>query len=100
MRSLSLRLIILAGAWMILGSATSVHNSKTSAVKQAHYYFYWSDTDTFLEYSTTAQAETDLTNLTGRQVDTNSSSGTLVAYGYTNSTQPHNTWPAVSLYEH
>lgn len=95
----ALRLIILAGAWMIPGSATPAHPNKPAA-KQAFYYWYWTDTDTYLEYATTATAITDLISMVGRSVTTQPIGGVLVGNAYINNDYPHTTWPIVQLYEH
>ena len=99
MKSRTLRLLMLAGAWMILGSATPAHQN-TPTAKQTMYYWYWTDTDTYMEYATTATAINDLEAMVGRSVTTQPIGGTLVGNGYINNIYPHNTWPAVQLYEH
>jgi len=100
MKPLFQRFILLSFAWMLLGSATIAKKPSAPAAKQAMYYFYWTDTDEFFEYTTVAGACTDIGNLLGSGISTNSSGGTLVSDGYTNSVQPHNTQPAVLLYQH
>ena len=100
MKPLFQRFILLSFAWMLLGSATIAKKPSAPAAKQTMYYFYWSDSDQFFEYATVANACNDIQNLIGAAVSTNSSGGTLVSNGYTNSVQPHNTQPAVLLYQH
>jgi len=93
------RLCILAAAWMILGStAPARHNVSTA--KQVYYYWYWSDGDVYVEYTTTSNAITDFSNWTGKLVNTQPGGGTLVANGYSNNNYPHTFWPAVQLYAH
>lgn len=101
MKPLFHRFILLSFAWMLLGSATTIAKKPSApAVKQTMYYWFWSDSDEFFEYATVSQACTDIMNLIGAGVSTNPSGGTLVSDGYTNSVQPHNTQPAVLLYQH
>jgi len=93
------RLSILAAAWMILGSAAPTRHNAPAA-KQVYYYWYWADSDYFVEYVTTATAMSDFSAWTGHQVNTQPGGGTLVANGYSNNNYPHTFWPAVQLYAH
>jgi len=99
MTSRMFRVCILATAWIILGSAAPTHH-KTPVVKEASYYWFWADSDMYVEYCTTTVACSDFGDWTGHLVNTQQAGGTLVANGYLISTQPHSGWPQVQLYSH
>ena len=94
------RLCILAAVWMILGSATPTIKHPSPSVKQTFYYWYWTDTDSYHQWATTATEINDIENLIGLLVNTNQAGGTHIANGYTNNNYPHTTVPTVLLYAH
>ena len=102
MTSRMFRLCILATAWIILGSAAPTHPKTpvVPAVKEISCYWFWADSDFYVEYCKTSDACTDFGNWTGKLVNTSSAGGTLVANGYLVPTQPHSGWPQVQLYSH
>ena len=94
------RVFILACAWMILGSAIPSSSHKVAAAKQTFYYWYWTDTDSYMQWASTATEINDLEAMTGKLVNTQPGGGTLLANGYTNNNYPHTVWPSVQLYSH
>lgn len=105
MKPHSLRLMVLALAWIILGSAsippqpTAIPNAVTQKTDPTFYYWYLVANDSYQFYQNTADEITDIANTLGLFVDTNSF-GDAVVKGYINNVYPHNTLPAVILYSH
>lgn len=96
----SLRLVVLAFACVILGSAFT---KKTNPIKLADptvYYWYVAGTDSFWDSNNTSNEIIDQENATGYLVNTIAAGGTLLVKGYINSNSPHNVLPSVLLYGH
>jgi len=100
MKPLFFRLMILSCVWMILGSSRIAPANKVPTTKQTYYYWYYTDTDYYMEYSTTATAINDLEAQTAKLVNTQMGGGNSIANGYINTAIPHTPWPAVLLYTH
>jgi hypothetical protein len=95
----SLRLAVLAIAWVCCSSAFTV---KKASAKPNPQFFYWylAANDTFNSYLNTDDEITEQENETGLWVDNNPAGGTLLVRGYDNNNYPHNLLPSVLLYGH
>lgn len=95
----SLRLVVLAFACIVLGSAFTKIRPATKLDDPTAYWWFLVANDSFYSWENTDNAETDMGNTFGYAVDT-SPGGTLLAKGYINSNIPHNVLPSVLLYLH
>ncbi|HWK02191.1 MAG TPA: hypothetical protein VNS58_01080 [Puia sp.] len=95
----SLRLVVLAFACIILGSAFTKIHPPTKLADPTAYWWYLATNDSYYSWENTTDAETDMSNTFGYTVDT-VPGGVLLAKGYINNNYPHNVLPSVLLYGH
>ena len=97
----SLRVVVLALACIILGSAFT---KKTNPIKLVHhttYYWYVAGNDSFFDSNSTANEINEQESISGYAlVNTMAAGGHLLVKGYSNNNYPHTQLPSVLLYGH
>ena len=93
--------LAVAAAWILLLSAfTKSDHASPQKFRDASYFYYFEEDDSYDACNTVAGEIAHLQQLTGCVVNTNPFGGTLLANGYYTNDYPHDDWPASHLYLH